>query len=426
MLFCFFSFYTSIMLMLTLKIFFCRIKKLMKSIYMDYAATTPVDPNVVKFMEPYFSSMFGNSQSMHSFGQESFQIVENCRNFIASMLKCSSEEIIFTSGATEANNTAIKGTVFANKDFYKKNIHIITSKIEHHAVLEPIKFLEEKFETCSASYVGTNKDGIVKVDELFNLINDNTVLVSIMHANNEIGTIQPIKEIAHRLKKINFERLAKNKPQIYFHTDAVQTFGHINLDVEALGVDMLSLSGHKFYAPKGIGCLYVRKGTRIEPLLHGGGHEFNKRSSTVNHSAIAGLFKAAQIAQECMEEEAYNIKKLRDKLLDGIVSNIKDVVINGSMENRLENNLNLSFYGIESESLLVALDNEGIAVSSGSACSSSSTEPSHVLLAIGTDPILARGSIRFSLGRFSTEKDVDTVLKILPKLVKKFRTISPL
>jgi cysteine desulfurase len=396
----------------------------MKRIYLDYAATTPVDPKVVEFMTPYFSTIFGNSQSLHSFGQESSQIVEKTRDFFAKMLNCSPEEIIFTSGGTESNNTAIKGIYFANKNLLKK--HFICSSIEHHAVLEPINFLTKNFSDCSATFVPVNKDGIVDIEQLFNSITKDTILISIMHANNEIGTIQPIKEIGLKLKEINSLRTKQNLPKIYFHTDAVQSFAHIKVDVEELGIDLLSLSGHKFYAPKGVGILYVRKGTRIVPLLHGGGHEFNKRASTVNHSSIAGFYKAAQILKESMEEETKRIKFLRDKLYYGIINSIKDVVINGSLENRLENNLNISFYGIESESLIVALDNEGIAVSSGSACSSGSTEPSHVILALGQEPVLARGSVRFSLGRYTTEEEIDITLKILPKLVEKFRKISPL
>jgi cysteine desulfurase len=396
----------------------------MKRIYLDYAATTPVDPEVVKFMEPYFYSTFGNSQSLHSFGQESFQIVEKTRSFVASMINCSPEELIFTSGGTESNNTAIKGTYFANKNLSKK--HFICSTIEHHAVLEPINFLTNNFNDCEATFVPVTKEGVVDVENLFNSITKDTILISIMHSNNEIGTIQPIKEIAIRLKEINQKRIKENLPKIVFHTDAVQSFAHMKIDVKELGVDMLSISGHKFYSPKGVGILYIKKGTKIVPLLHGGGHEFNKRASTVNHSAIAGVYKAAEIANNVMEEENVKIKLLRNKLLDGITNSIKDFVINGSMKNRLENNLNISIYGIESEALIVALDNEGIAVSSGSACSSGSTEPSHVLLALGQEPVLARGSIRFSLGRFTTEEDIDTVLQIFPKLVEKFRNISPI
>lgn len=393
-----------------------------KRIYLDYAATTPVDPEVLKFIQPYFSTIFGNTQSLHTFGQESSKIVEECRDFIALQLNCSPEEIIFTSGGTESNNTAIKGIFFAN-NFYNK--HIITSPIEHHAVLEPIKFLE-KFYNCKISYLEVNKDGIINVNSLDKLINEDTVFISVMHANNEIGTIQPIEKISQKIRLINKEREKTKKQKIYFHTDAVQTFGHIKIDVEKLGVDLLSLSGHKFYSPKGIGALYIRKGTKIEPLLHGGGHEFNRRASTVNHSGIAGMFKAIQISTSVMEEENQQIKKLRDKLYNGILNEIKNVEINGSMTNRLPNNLNVSFYGIEAESLLVALDNEGIAVSSGSACSSGSMEPSHVIKAIGKDVILARGTIRFSLGRFTTEEEIDMALKILPPLVEKFRKISPL
>ncbi len=398
----------------------------MKRIYLDYAATTPVDPQVKEFIQPYFDKIFGNTQSVHTFGQESYKIVEQARNFISKMLNCSAEEIIFTSGGTESNNTAIKGVYFATRNFAGK--HFITSTIEHHAVLEPMKFIEENFQSEGAkvTFVPVDSSGIVNIDKIFENIRDDTVLISIMHANNEIGTIQPIKEIAERLKKINQQRQQQNKHKIYFHTDAVQTFGHMKVDVEELGVDLLSISGHKFYAPKGVGVLYIRKGTRIEPLLHGGGHEFNKRSSTLNVSGIAGLYKAAEIASEVMQEENKRIKLLRDKLFEGIIKKIPDVVVNGDMEKRLVNNLNICIAGVESESVLIALDNEGIAVSSGSACSSGSLEPSHVLLAIGRDPVLARGSLRFTLGRFTTEEDIDYVLEVLPKIVEKIRKISPI
>ena len=396
----------------------------MKKVYLDYAATTPTDPEVKKFIQPYFDEIFGNTQSIHCVGQESAKIVEQARSYVAKNVNCQPEEIIFTSGGTESNNTAIKGIFFSLRKFL--NIHIITSKIEHHAVLEPIKFLKENFKEVEVTYVDADEKGIVKVNKIFDSIKDNTVLISIMHANNEIGTIQPIKEITEKLEKVNEERKKNNKPKIYFHTDAVQTFGHIKIDVEELKVDLLSASGHKFYAPKGIGFLYIRKGTKVEPLLHGGGHEFNKRSSTLNVSGIAGLYKATEISEAVMEEENKKIKFLRDKLLEGIKKQIPDIVINGDLENRLVNNLNISIYGIESEALLVALDREGIFVSSGSACSSGSLEPSHVLLAIGMDPVLARGTIRFSLGRFTTEQEIEYVLKVFPKIVDRLRKISPL
>jgi len=398
----------------------------MKKVYLDYAATTPVDPRVKKFIQKYFTNIFGNTHSIHSSGQQAHREVEKARMFISSMLNCQPEEIIFTSGGTESNNTAIKGVFFALRKIYKK-VHIITSTIEHHAVLEPVKFLKENFaEEVEVSYVPVENNGILDVNKLFSFIKDNTILISIMHANNEIGTIQPIEEIGKRLKDINEQRKKGNKPQIYFHTDAVQTFGHIEVDVKKLNVDLLSISGHKFYAPKGVGVLYIKKGTKIEPLLHGGGHEFGLRSSTVNITGIMGLYKAAEIAKNEMEEENKKIKVLRDKLLDGILKTIPDVVINGDLEKRLVNNLNISVAGVESESVLIALDRKGIYVSSGSACSSGSLEPSHVLLAIGRDAVLARGSLRFTLGRFAKEEDIDYVLKVLPKVIEKIRKISPL
>ena len=398
----------------------------MKKVYLDYAATTPVDPRVKKFIQKYFTNIFGNTHSIHSSGQQAHREVEKARMFISSMLNCQPEEIIFTSGGTESNNTAIKGVFFALRKIYKK-VHIITSTIEHHAVLEPVKFLKENFaDEVEVSYVPVGNNGILDVNKLFSFIKDNTILISIMHANNEIGTIQPIEEIGKRLKDINEQRKKGNKPQIYFHTDAVQTFGHIEVDVKKLNVDLLSISGHKFYAPKGVGVLYIKKGTKIEPLFHGGGHEFGLCSSTVNITGIMGLYKAAEIAKNEMEEENKKIKVLRDKLLDGILKTIPDVVINGDLEKRLVNNLNISVAGVESESVLIALDRKGIYVSSGSACSSGSLEPSHVLLAIGRDAVLARGSLRFTLGRFTKEEDIDYVLKVLPKVIGKIRKISPL
>ena len=398
----------------------------MRKVYLDYAATTPVDPRVKKFIQKYFTNIFGNTHSIHSSGQEAHREVEKARMFISSMLNCQPEEIIFTSGGTESNNTAIEGVFFALRKIYKK-LHVITSTIEHHAVLEPIKFLKENFaDEVEVSYVPVEGNGVINVDKLFSYIKDNTILISIMHANNEIGTIQPIEEIGKRLQSLNEQRKKENKPQIYFHTDAVQTFGHIEVDVKKLNVDLLSISGHKFYAPKGVGVLYVKKGTKIEPLLHGGGHEFGLRSSTVNITGIMGLYKAAEIAKNEMEEENKKIKALRDKLLDGIQKTIPDIVINGDLEKRLVSNLNISVAGIESESVLITLDRRGIYISSGSACSSGSLEPSHVLLAIGRDAVLARGSLRFTLGRFTKEEDIDYVLRILPKVVEKIRKISPL
>jgi cysteine desulfurase len=398
----------------------------MRKVYLDYAATTPVDPRVKKYIQKYFTNIFGNTHSIHTAGQLAYQEVEKSRNFIAKMLNCEPEEIIFTSGGTESNNTAIKGVFFSQRK-YNKKLHFITSTIEHHAVLEPLKFLEQNFrDEVEISYVPVEENGIINVDKLFSYIKDNTIFISIMHANNEIGTIQPIEEIGKKLQIINEQRKKENKPKIYFHTDAVQTFGHIEVDVKKLNVDLLSISGHKFYAPKGVGVLYVKKGTKIEPLLHGGGHEFGLRSSTVNVTGIVGLYKAAEIAKNEMQEENKRIKVLRDKLLDGILKTIPDVVVNGDLEKRLVNNLNISVAGIESESVLIALDRKGIYISSGSACSSGSLEPSHVLLAIGRDSVLSRGSLRFTLGRFTKEEDIDYVLKVLPKVIEKIRKISPL
>jgi len=383
----------------------------MKRIYLDYAATTPQDPEVTKAMEPFFFEKFGNPSSIHTEGQIARKAIEEARETVASFLGAKPEEIVFTSGGTESNNFALEGIAFANE---KKGNHIIISAIEHHAITEPAKFLEKRGFKITA--VGVDKYGLVDPSDIKKAITDKTILISIMHANNEIGTIQPISEIA---------KIAKEKG-IYFHTDAVQTVGHIPVNVDDLNVDLLSLSAHKFYGPKGVGALYIRKGTRIERFLHGGDQENSRRASTHNTAGIVGMAKAIELCKEKMQAEANFQMNLRDKLIDNILKNIPEVYLNGHPKIRLPNNANFSIRYIEGESLLLNLDLLGIAASTGSACTSSSLEPSHVLLAIGVSHEVAHGSVRFTLGRWTKEEDIDYLLEHLPKVVKKLREMSPL
>jgi cysteine desulfurase len=382
-----------------------------KRVYLDYAATTPTDPEVLKAMEPYFFDKFGNSSSMHSFGQEAKKGIEDARQALAVFLGAKPEEIIFTSGGTESNNFVIEGVAYA---LQSKGNHIITTAIEHHAISEPCKFLEKRgFEI---TVVGVDKYGLVNPEEIKKAITKKTILISVMHANNEIGTIQPIVEIGE---------LARERG-VYFHTDAVQAVGHIPVNVDDLNVDLLSLSAHKFYGPKGVGALYVRKGTRIESFLHGGDQERGKRASTYNTTGIVGLGKAIELCAAKMEDEARYQVLLRDKLIQGISSSISEVSLNGHPVKRLPNNVNFSIKYIEGESILLNLDMLGIAASTGSACTSTSLEPSHVLLAIGLSPENAHGSLRLTLGRWTKEEDIDYLLEHLPRIVSKLRAMSPL
>ncbi len=383
----------------------------MKRVYLDYAATTPCDPQVIKAMEPYFFEKFGNASSIHSFGQEAKGAIEDSRLALASFLGADPSEIVFTSGGTESNNFAIKGVAYALE---KQGNHIITTAIEHHAVIEPCKFLERK--GFNVTYVPVDKYGLVSAQDIKRALTDKTILISVMHANNEIGTIQPVAEIG---------KIAKEKG-IYFHTDAVQTVGHIPVNVDDLNVNLLSLSAHKFYGPKGVGALYIRKGTRIETFLHGGDQEKGRRASTHNTSGIAGLGKAIELCRDKMEQEAEYQKVLRDKLIKEIPDKISEVYLNGHPTQRLPNNVNFSIKYIEGESILLNLDMLGIACSTGSACTSSSLEPSHVLLAIGLAHEIAHGSLRITLGRWTKEDDIEYLLENLPKIVEKLRAMSPL
>lgn len=383
----------------------------MKRIYLDYAATTPTDPEVIKAMEPFFFKEFGNPSSIHSFGQEAKHAIEDARQVLSSFLGAKPEEIVFTSGGTEANNFAIEGAAYALEG---KGRHIITSNIEHHAVTEPCKFLEKR--GFKITYVPVDKEGLVSPDDIKKAITPQTILVSIMHANNEIGTIQPIAEIG---------KVAKESG-VYFHTDSVQTAGHISVNVDGLNVDLLSLSAHKFYGPKGVGALYIRKGTRIERFLHGGDQERGRRASTHNTPGIVGLAKAIELCRAKMDEEAKFQIALRNRLIKEITHKIPEVYLNGHPTKRLPNNVNVSIKYIEGESILLNLDMLGIAASTGSACTSTSLEPSHVLLAIGRSHEIAHGSLRITLGRWTQKEDIDYLLEHLPKIVEKLRAMSPL
>jgi len=383
----------------------------MKRVYMDHAATTPTDIEVVKEMELYFTQKYGNSNSIHSFGQEARDAVEESRKKIAHLIGADPSEIIFTSGGTESDNYAIKGIAWANQ---KKGNHIITSKIEHHAVLHSCHFLEK--HEFNVTYLPVDKYGLINPDDVKRAITDKTILVTIVHANNEIGTIEPIKEIGKIVKEAG----------IYFHTDSVQTVGHIPIDVNDLGVDMLSMSGHKLYGPNGVGVLYLRKSTKIDSLMDGGGQEKNRRAGTENVAGIVGIGKAAELAEKRLAQgEEDKIIKLRDKLIKEILNKVENVRLNGHPTNRLPGNINFCFEFIEGESMLLNLDMEGVAASSGSACTSGSLEPSHVLLAIGLPPEIAHGSLRLTLGKDNTEEEVDYVIDILPQIIEKLRTLSP-
>lgn len=376
---------------------------------MDYAATTPIDPRVQRAMRPYHSRKFGNTMSLHSFGQEAKRAVEQSREKLAGLLNARSGKIVFTGSATEANNQALKGTCLANRD---KGKHIIVSSIEHHSVLDSARWLQRQgFEI---TYLPVDHDGLVDPSTVADAIRKDTVLVSIMHANNEMGTVEPIEGIGKVCREEG----------VYFHTDAAQSLGKIPVDVEEMNVDLLTASAHKMYGPKGVGALFVRDGVRMEPLLHGGGHEFGLRSSTLNVPGIAGFGAAADVAKREMEAESERLIKLRDRLAEGTLG-ICQSHLTGHSTRRLPNLASFWFAFIEGESLVAQLDMRGVAASTGSACSSESLEPSHVLTAIGLKHEEAHGSLRLSLGSWSTRQEVDYVLKVLPKAVDRLRAISP-
>ncbi|MFH1352910.1 MAG: cysteine desulfurase NifS [bacterium] len=383
----------------------------MRRIYFDHNATTPVHPDVLEAMQPYFKDIFGNASSIHQFGQQARKAVDEAREKVAALISAKPDEIVFTSGGTEADNFAIKGIAYALR---KKGKHIISSSIEHHAVLKTCKYMEKN--GFKITYLAVDKHGLVNPDELRKAITDETILITVMHANNETGVIEPVADIG---------KIAKEKG-ICFHTDAVQSAGKIPVDVNDINADLLSLSAHKIYGPKGIGALYVRKGTKIQPLLHGGYHEKNKRAGTENVPAIVGFGKACSIASNEMEKEKFRLTNLRDNLCSGISEKIDKVYLNGHPGKRLPNTLNMSFGFVEGESIILNLDMKGISVSSGSACTSGALEPSHVLKAMRVEPALAQGSVRFSLGKDNTEKDIEYVIGALPEIIERLRKMSPL
>jgi len=383
----------------------------MKPIYMDHSATTPVAAEVLEAMLPYFSQRFGNASSLHGFGREAKEALEESRQRVARLLNAHPGEIVFTSGGTESDNLALRGIAYKNRNSGR---HIITSQIEHPAILETCHSLER--EGFSVTYLPVNREGLIELSELERAIRPDTILISIMHANNEVGTIQPLEEVG---------RLAADR-DIYLHTDAVQTVGKIPVDVEAMGADLLSLSAHKLYGPKGVGALYIRRGTKMQSLSTGGGHERNLRSGTENVAGIVGLARAADLAREEMAAEGQRLVQLRDRLAALVLERVKDAWVNGSMEKRLPGSLNFGFSYVEGESLLLYLDSKGIAVSTGSACSSHKLEPSHVLLALGLKPEECHGSLRITMGRSNNQEQVDYVAECIAEAVERFRAMSPL
>lgn len=383
-----------------------------RRLYMDYSATTPVKKEVLEAMMPYYTTYFGNASSFHQFGREAKEGLEKGRAQVAALVNAEPREIYFTNGGSESDNWALEGTAFARRN---KGNHIITSKIEHHAILHTCEYLE-KVHGFEVTYLDVDAEGKVDLDQLKSVISDNTILVSIMYANNEVGTIQPIKEItkiAHQYGAL-------------MHTDAVQASGNIPVDVKDLDVDLMSMSGHKIYGPKGIGALYMKKGVKIHNFLHGGAQERKKRAGTENIPAIIGYGKAAELAKANMEHHVTELTRLREKLLNGIVETIPHVKINGHRTDRLPGNANISFEFIEGEGILLLLDQLGIGASSGSACTSGSLDPSHVLMALGLPHELAHGSLRLTVGDFTTEDDIDYILENLPKVIARLRELSPL
>lgn len=383
----------------------------MKRVYMDNAATTALRRDVLDAMMPYLTDIYGNPSSLHYFGQEAHKAVENARHQVASALNAEDNEIVFTGCGTEADNMALKGIA---EKYQSKGKHIITSSVEHHAILHTCEYLEKHgFEV---TYLPVDEYGMVKAEQVRDAIRSDTILVSIMFANNEVGTIMPIKEIG---------AVCREKG-VFFHTDAVQAVGHAAIDVKAMNIDLLSLSAHKLHGPKGVGALYIRKGIVVPPLLHGGAQERRKRAGTENVTGIVGLGKAIEIACSDIEGTAKRMCYLRDKLINGIEASIPEVKLNGHRTERLSGNVNFSIKYIEGESILLMLDINGIAASSGSACTSGSLDPSHVLLAMGMPHETAHGSLRLTLGDDTTEDDIDYVLEVLPEIVVKLRKMSPL
>jgi cysteine desulfurase len=383
----------------------------MEKIYLDYAATTPVHPDVLKAMLPYFTEKFGNPSTLYDYGQEAKTAIEEARAHTAALIGAKPEEITFTSGGTEADNHALEGAAYANE---KKGNHIITSAIEHHAVLETCNFLEK--HGFSITYIPVDKYGLIDPDAVKKAITPKTILVSVMHANNEVGTIEPLAEIGKITREAG----------VLFHSDAVQTVGHIPVDVNELSVDLLSMSAHKFYGPKGTGALYIRKGKTITPFIHGGEQEKRRRAGTENVPGIVGLGKAAEMARQDLKQEAARLTALRDRMIAELSGKISDSHLNGHPTLRLPNNVNMTFDFIEGESMCLHLDMEGICASTGSACSSASLEASHVLLALGLPHEQAHGSLRFTTGKWTTQEDIDKLITALAATVARLRAMSPL
>jgi len=381
-----------------------------KRIYLDYAATTPTHPEVIKVMLPYFNESFGNPSSIYSYGQEAEGSIEEAREKIARCINANREEIIFTSGGTEADNLAIKGVAFAKED---EGNHIITTSIEHPAVIEACKYLERR--GFKVTYLPVDKHGMVDPNDLKKATTDKTILISVMHANNEVGTIEPIAEIGKIARELG----------ICFHTDAVQTVGQIPVDVNELGVDLLSISAHKLYGPKGIGALYTRKGTKLTPFIHGGDQERELRAGTENVPGIIGFAKAMELACQGMSEEMQRLTRLREHLIDGISAGIEHSQLNRHPTSRLPNNVNFIIDYVEGETLLLNLDLEGICASTGSACSLADLEPSHVLMAMGIPRERAHSPLRLTLGKWTAGEDIERVLEVLPRIVAKLRDMSP-
>ncbi len=381
-------------------------------IYLDHAATTPVDPRVVQAMLPYFTERYGNASSIHSLGREAHQALDQARADVAEILNCSPEEVVFTGCGTESDNLAIRGVAWNNR---QRGDHIITSSVEHHAVSHTCEQLEQQFG-FHVTYLPVDEYGLVDPGDVEKAITERTVLITIMYGNNEVGTIEPISEIGEIARKRG----------IPFHTDAVQAAGALTLDVEALKVDLLSLSGHKFYAPKGVGLVYLREGLKLLPIQTGGGHEHGLRSGTENVPYIVALATALKLVEGRREEESRRLASLRDRLIDGVLSSIPHCRLMGHPTERLPNNASFIFEYVEGEGILMSLDMQGIAASSGSACSTGSPEPSHVLLAMGAPRDVAHGSVRMTLGHQNTEEDVDGVLNVLPGIIERLRVMSPL
>ncbi len=380
-------------------------------IYLDYNATTPVDPAVLDAMLPYFAENFGNASSIHSPGQRARGAVDGARASVAAFLGAKPSEIVFTSGGTEADNLALFGVVTASQESRK---HVITTAIEHHAVLNAVQALENL--GVEATYIPVGREGIVDPEDIRRALRPETILISVMHANNELGTIQPIEEIG---------RIAA-AAKVYFHCDAVQTAGRVPLDVNRLGVDLLSISAHKIYGPKGTGALYVRQGTPLEPQFHGGHHERDRRPGTENVPGIVGLGKAAELARKNLMTDCARVTSLRNRLEDALLASCSEARVNGNRAHRVSTTSNISFPAAGGEALVIALDLQGIACSTGAACSSGAVGPSHVLMAIGLSPDEARSSLRFSLGRMTTAEEIDQVIAIIPQAVERLRALSPL